>query len=81
MMMAQKKDKESNVVTISKSKGNKGGNKLSPGVRKCMTIKCAEGFYCFHGRCHKVDYECIDKICDKGFRCNHGKCVKQMHEA
>lgn len=61
MMTQNPEIKGSNIVTIKRAKGNKGQNKLSPGVRKCMTIKCANGFYCFHGRCKKVDYECIDK--------------------
>lgn len=50
-------------------------------MRKCESILCPEGQFCFHGRCKKIDYECIGMKCPKGFRCNHGKCVEQMHVA
>lgn len=35
-------------------KPNKKGD-IPPHIRKCMTVKCAAGFKCFHGRCIKFD--------------------------
>ena len=51
---------------------------IDPSIAKCMTVKCSAGFYCFHGRCIQIDYDCIDITCQEGQRCNKGQCIKQL---
>lgn len=51
-----------------------------PNIRKCLTIRCKEGYECFLGKCIKRDDSCATVLCSVGYRCVDGKCIPRKHQ-